>query len=60
MELADPGPEGGITTFGLEVYPRRGAKFIAVDLEAQTLIWSTRDLLDVGHYSLIVTADNGL
>ncbi len=60
MELAVPGPESGITTFGLEVYPKRGAKFIAVDLEAQTLIWSTRDPLDIGHYSLIVTAENGL
>ncbi len=60
MELPELGPEGGTINFGLEVYPGHGAKFIAVDFEAQTLIWSTRDPLDVGHYSLIVTADTGL
>jgi hypothetical protein len=60
MELPDRGPEGGISNFGLEVYPRQGAKFIAIDFEALTLIWSTRDPLDVGHYSLIITAETDL
>ena len=50
MELPDLGPEGETINFGLKVYPGQGAKFIAVDLAAQTLIWSTRDPLDVGHY----------
>jgi hypothetical protein len=60
MELPKAGPEGGIINFGLEVYPGQGAKFIAIDFEALTLIWSTSDPLDVGHYSLIITADTDL
>jgi hypothetical protein len=59
MELPDSGSEGGIINFGLEVFPGQGAKFIAIDFEALNLIWSTRDPLDVGRYSLIITADTG-
>ena len=59
FQSLDLGGDGGSLDISLEVTPYYGAKFITLDLEAQTLNWYTRNRSEATDYSLIVTADTG-